>query len=204
MTVTSLPEGMTIIDGVPAPVYVNGIRVKSAKRAAEEGVHYGRTNLTLENNQTTQGCVDCRFTHPHWAALARHRHEEHGADVAWRNGWATGARATKEHTQLELTAQASDGPPVIQRPTVAEARPAIEAKRILSMPSEILTAFLSMTLDEVFATAGSSFASGKALEEMTKDRDYWRSRYKALEREVKPLIKLAGKTRDVLNNKDGD
>jgi hypothetical protein len=199
MTVLAVPDGMRILDGIPVPVSVNGVAVESVRRAADEGVHWGRTHLVLANMDTTQGCVDCVYTHKHWQLIAKHRHQAHGAQVAWRNRW----NSPNGHTQLELTEKANDEPIVVDVEPPSE--PAAEPpRRILQWTSELIAAIGPMTIDEVLTTAASSYAAGKRIEDITADRDYWRAKYKALEREVRSAARLLGKASDTLSKKGED
>lgn len=96
-----LPPGMRLLNGVPVPISVDGLAVKSVT-AIVDGPHAGRTKLVLDDDSKIQGCVDCIFTHTHWPAVAGHRERDHGGPHLTRNRGKQPAATANGQGQLEL------------------------------------------------------------------------------------------------------
>lgn len=217
MTEQGIPPGMRLLDGVPVPVEAGGATVRAVTR---QGTDPGRTTLLLDNHRRVHGCVDCVFTAEHWQTTANHREADHGIPypgrIRPRTDVAINARhgtvvATNGHKQLELETRLEPSAGSAQPKRPHAKRPAGDPQRLFQLPSQVITGMLQMTMDEVIATAASSYSAGKriedmgaALQEVSADRDLWRAKYRALEREVKKAGASLIKIGDALMTKGED
>lgn len=115
------------IDGVPCPKYFGGVEVVSARWAEppdgneDNGTYAGRTLLRLKDGRKRNGCADCDFTHPHWASVAAHRVEKHGAPpFHWKRSRQV------DNDQLELPSDPHTGDPAAQDHLAVEMLPRTE------------------------------------------------------------------------------
>ncbi len=198
---------MRLLDGIPVPADVDGRTVQKAFPT-----EHGRVRLVLDGGSKTLGCVDCPTTHPHWAAMARHRTEKHGEVPCHPKGRRPAAAQADGQGELDLRpgpgaqpAQADVGaaeehpaPDVIAgvQGEVQAGRPA----RVVRVPSG--DAILAMQLGELFTLAGQVLDVGKELEKLAADRDRWKRRAKAAEADLAKLNTLVGRARNVLNKEE--
>lgn len=191
----AVPEGMRIKDGIPVPLSVHGRLVTAVERAAHDGVHFGRTRLTLTDGTTLQGCVDCPFTHPHWTALLRHREQAHGAPRATRQRRRHEDDEANGHQQLAIESGTAVHAELVPASTGVVASAPL---RLSGLPDGVL----DMTLREVLVFAGGVWAAGQKLEQMAEEIAVLKATAKDNERAVRTARNFLNRARDLLDAED--